>query len=81
VPIHAPFEFRHSPAIAIAHELIHVRLQHAQIAQHLRFKLIHHPHCGDPPVRMALPALKCSIAFIIENHPITNSVHVNPSRT
>jgi hypothetical protein len=43
----APLQFRDPPAIAVAHEPVHLRLQDAQIAQYLCFEFIHHPHPPD----------------------------------
>jgi hypothetical protein len=45
---HTPFEVGNPPAIAITHQTAHLRFEHAQIAEHLRFEFIHHPHPPDP---------------------------------
>ena len=47
VALKAPLQFCDTSAIAVAHKTGHLRLQYAQIAQHLRFKFIHHPHPPD----------------------------------
>jgi hypothetical protein len=43
----ASLQLRNSPAIAVAHQTCHLRLQYAQITQYLRFKFVHHPHSPD----------------------------------
>jgi hypothetical protein len=43
----AALHFRDAAAIPVAHQTSHLGLQDAQIAQHLRFEFIHHPHLLD----------------------------------
>jgi len=52
--LHAAFEIRDAAAVAIAHQAVHLGLQYAQVAEHLRFEFIHHPH---PPDSMQLSVI------------------------
>ena len=45
---HTALEVGDPPAVPIAHQTAHLCLEHAQIAEHLRFEFIHHPHPPDP---------------------------------
>jgi hypothetical protein len=56
---HTPLEVGNPTAIAIAHQTAHLRFEHAQIAEHLRFEFIHHPHPPDPI--LSASARPCSI--------------------
>jgi hypothetical protein len=48
VAIHTPLQIGEAPAVAVAHQPSHLRLQHAQIAQHPGFEFIHHAHRKYP---------------------------------
>ncbi len=56
---HAALEVGNPPTIAIAHQTAHLRFEYAQIAEHLRFEFIHHPHPPDPI--LSAPARSFSI--------------------
>src|ERR1035441_9206202 len=47
VPFYPSLQISDAPAVAIARQAGHLRLQHAQIAQDLSFEFIHHPHPTD----------------------------------
>ena len=47
VLFHAPFQVRYPAPISIPHQTAHLSFQDAQIAKHLRFEFIHHPHPPD----------------------------------
>ena len=52
-------EVGNPPAVAIAHQTAHLRFEYAQIAEHLCFEFIHHPHPPDPI--LSASARSCSI--------------------
>jgi hypothetical protein len=56
---HAALELGYPSPIAIAHQAVHLSLEHAQIAEHLRFEFIHHPHPPDSTISAS--ARCCSI--------------------
>src|SRR3954468_16725153 len=47
VLLHPALEVRHTPPVAVTHQSIHQSFQYAQIAEHLRFEFVYHPHPPD----------------------------------